>query len=379
VDVLVIDEASMVDLEMMAAVLAALPSPARLILLGDRDQLASVEAGAVLGELCGRAREGHFTSATCASVQELAGETLPSALISDDGTPLDQAVVMLRHSYRFAATSGIGRLAEAVNAGDGAQACTILTEGAPDLGRLALHDDDEVAFAALVVDGWVADMSPAATARGYRHYLSALHQQQPQDTNDEDALTEWALSVLSAQRQFQVVCALRRGAWGIEGLNARIAKALFNEQLISDVQGWYPGRPVLMTRNDYSLGLMNGDIGVALPCPREDDSTPILRVAFPAGDGTNGVKWVLPSRLQTVETVYALTVHKSQGSEFEHVILVLPPAINPILTRELIYTGITRARSRFTLAHGGNLDVLQAAVARRVTRSSGLMSALATR
>lgn len=376
-DVLVIDEASMVDLEMMASVLAALPNTARLILLGDKDQLASVEAGAVLGELCHRAREGHFTPSTSAWLRDVGDAAVPSALIDGGGTALDQTVVMLRRSHRFAADSGIGRLANAVNRGDGTAVAAILSEGASDLGHLCLGDD-EAPFRSLVIDGIVPGESTDAAACGYRRYLEAVRQH-PAAGGDQTAIDRWAQTVLNAHRRFQWVCALRRGPWGVEGLNRRIAQALFDEGLIGAIEGWYPGRPVLMTRNDYSLGLMNGDIGVTLPCRSRDGQDAILRVAFPAGDGNDGVKWVLPSRLQTVETVFALTVHKSQGSEFEHVVLALPPTLNPILTRELIYTGITRARGRFTLVHPENLDVLQAAVARRVLRSSGLADALARR
>ena len=160
----------------------------------------------------------------------------------------------------------------------------------------------------------------------------------------------------------------------MEGLNQRIARLLQEAGLIPASEGWYLGRPVLVTRNDYGLGLMNGDIGITLRRPNADGQNWNLRVAFPAGDGTHGIKWVLPSRLQAVETVYALTVHKSQGSEFTHAVLVLPDSLNPILTRELIYTGITRAKTRLTLAHAGSVKVLDQAIARRVLRMSGLMA-----
>ncbi len=185
--------------------------------------------------------------------------------------------------------------------------------------------------------------------------------------------------MLQAHGQFQVLSALRRGPWGVEGLNQRIAHELYVEGLIPASDGWYLGRPVLVTRNDYGLGLMNGDIGITLVLPGADKETLDLRVAFPAANDTQGIKWVLPSRLQAVETVFALTVHKSQGSEFTHAALVLPDTLNPILTRELIYTGITRAKSWLTLAHAGSVKVLEQAIARRVLRMSGLMTDVPTR
>ena len=165
---------------------------------------------------------------------------------------------------------------------------------------------------------------------------------------------------------------MRKGPWGVEGLNLRIASALLAAGLLAGEHGWYEGRPVLVTRNDYSLGLMNGDIGITLCLP--DANQPgrkVLRVAFPRGDGSGGLRFVLPSRLAAVETVFAMTVHKSQGSEFAHTALLLPEQLSPVLTKELVYTGITRARDDFTLieARGG---IFAEAVARRVRRVSGL-------
>ena len=382
-DVLVIDEASMVDLEMMASVLAALPASARLILLGDKDQLASVEAGAVLGELCQRARDGHYTPETCDWLQATTGERIDRGLVDKAGTALDQAVIMLRHSHRFSAGSGIGQLAEAVNGGNAVAVDTVLKAGYADLALMPLFDSDEAPFKSLVIDGGIAtaqtgkrsQASESASARcGYRHYLEMIRQRQPERDAGQAAFDSWARTVLQAHGQFQVLSPLRGGRWGVEGLNQRIAHLLHAADLIPASEGWYPGRPVLITRNEYGLGLMNGDIGITLKLPGGGDNQDWgLRVAFPAGDDTQGIKWVLPSRLQSVETVYALTVHKSQGSEFTHAALILPDTLSPILTRELIYTGITRAKSWLTLAPAGDARILEQSVVRRVLRTSGLM------
>lgn len=384
VDVLVIDEASMVDLEMMAAVLDALPPGARLILLGDKDQLASVEAGAVLGELCDRAREGHYTEATRAWLEAATGERIDAAMLDAHGQPLDQAVAMLRESHRFAADSGIGALAELVNAGDAVGVAKIWTRGYADLARLACSTADDAPLRALVVDGIAGDGAIDARRRGYRHYLETMRDTRPAPGASPEALAQWAARVLKAHGEFQLLCALRRGPWGVEGLNRRIARLLQAENLIDPRGDWYAGRPVLVTHNDYELGLMNGDIGIALALPVEAGEPPVLRVAFPAADasvksaegGASGVKWVSPSRLQGVETVFALTVHKSQGSEFAHAALALPDAWSPILTRELVYTGITRARAFFTLAVPEGRTVLDRAVHAKVQRASGLMAGL---
>ena len=370
VDVLVVDEASMVDLEMMAALLAALPARARLVLLGDKDQLASVEAGAVLGELCRRASEGHYTAETAGWIADVTGATIPASLIDPAGTALDQAVAMLRFSHRFRHDSGIGQLATAVNDGDVEAAAGCFDAGFADLARVAVGEGaDERALRRLVVEGDTGKAYAGERPLGYRHYLETLRDARPAAGAAQADIDDWARKVLAAHGQFQLLCGLRRGPWGVEGLNRRIAGWLKEAGLIPAAEGWYAGRPVLVTRNDYGLGLMNGDIGITLELPGG-----VLRVAFPAGDGSAGIKWVQPSRLQAVETVFALTVHKSQGSEFTHVAMALPESLSPILTRELIYTGITRARQWFTLADAPTSTVLARAVERRVLRVSGLMA-----
>jgi exodeoxyribonuclease V alpha subunit len=343
-DVLVIDEASMVDLEMMAAVLAALPPQARLVLLGDKDQLASVEAGAVLGTLCQRADGGHYTPATRDWVQQVTGQDLGAAMTDPEGRAMDQAIVKLRKSHRFGEGSGIGRLAQAVNAGQGVVARQLLTQGLPDLD--------------LATD--LSHLPPLC-----RPLWQTLQQQRPPSHATPGAYDAWAHQVLKAAAGFQMLCAVRGGPQGVEAVNRRIAQALAAEGLIPHAEGWFLGRPVMVTRNDYALGLMNGDVGVTLEGPAGPATPPPLRVAFP--DGRGGIRWVPVSRLQSVETVFAMTVHKSQGSEFDHVALVLPTHASPVLTRELVYTAITRARQRFTLAlPGQDLGVLAQAIGRQV-------------
>ncbi|WP_445771871.1 exodeoxyribonuclease V subunit alpha [Rheinheimera sp.] len=338
-DVLVVDEASMVDLEMMAALLSALPAKAQLILLGDKDQLSSVEAGSVLGDLCRGADLGGYSADTLALLTPYS--ELPLATWQGSGTVLNQATVMLRHSHRFDSKSGIGQLAAAVNAGD--SKAPALFSRFNDITLLA--GNTPLALKATVL-------------AGYCHYLQLM--QQPHIDREQ-----WAGAVLGSYSQFQLLCALRSGDWGVEGLNLQISQWLSSAGLIDARQHWYAGRPVMMQRNNYSLGLMNGDIGITLQDPLSGQ----LRVVFQLSDGT--LKWVLPSRLTEVDTAFAITVHKSQGSEFTHCCLVLPPDNSPILSRELLYTGITRAKAHFTLLCG-NPALLQQAIARRVSRSSGL-------
>ncbi|OOC14144.1 exodeoxyribonuclease V subunit alpha [Dickeya dadantii] len=379
-DVLVVDEASMVDLEMMAALLAAMPARSRLILLGDKDQLASVEAGALMGELCQRAAQGHYLPQTRDWLREVAGDAPDDSLLDPQGSALDQSIAMLRHSYRFGADSGIGQLAEAVNAGDAAALASVWRQGYADLARLTLTANDNRALREWVIDG-AADRfgaQPAAAAPvGYGDYLRRMASTRPALTAPQSEFDMWAAQILDAFGQFQLLCALRNGPWGVDSMNERIAQLLYRDGLLAAWQGWYPGRPVMVTRNDYSQRLMNGDIGITLQVPllQPDGSWGwATRVAFPAGDGSSGIRWVLPGRLSAVETVFAMTVHKSQGSEFAHTALLLPDSLSPILTRELVYTGITRAKHAFSLGCvGEHSTVLAEAVGRRVLRVSGLV------
>lgn len=389
-DILVIDEASMVDVDLMASVFAALPDKARLIMLGDKDQLASVDAGAVLGELCQRAEAAHYRPETAQWLKSVTGCQLPSELMDPEGLALDQAVAMLRKSYRFDEHSGIGVLASATNAGKFSRALIdqCRNQGFEDVTWLTSETDTEV-LATHALTGsperfynqgqsrLVGDM-PVAPPVGYGHYLSIIRQRKPElgaEESGRDPWDAWATEVLNGFNQFKVLCALRQGPFGVEGLNQEIAERLRRAGLIDRTEGWYAGRPVLITGNDYNLGLMNGDIGVTLSVPwdRNDAGEVVetLRVAFPSSDGSGTIRWISPSRLQSLETVYAMTVHKSQGSEFTHACLVIPDRLAPVLTRELVYTGITRARHWLSLVVSQQ-GVLKEAVGRGVIRASGL-------
>lgn len=372
-DVLVVDEASMIDLEMMATLLDALPARARLVLLGDKDQLASVEAGAVLGDLCRDAEEGCYTPATQAWLEQVSGESLTaSGLRSGDAWqhPLAQQVVMLRFSRRFGEGSGIGQLARLVNTQQAQRARDLLTLAPADVFSLAVRGEQDRAFDRLLLEGLGRG---ADGPQGYRRYLHTISRQRPAPgtPGDDPRWEGWAGEVLQSFETFQLLCAVRKGPWGVAGLNQRVERVLNHAGLIDSHLPWYEGRPVLMTRNDYGLGLMNGDIGIALRLP-DERGEPILRVAFARNDGRGGVRFVLPSRLSDVETVFAMTVHKSQGSEFSHTALVLPDTLNPVLTKELVYTGITRAKHCFSLIEP-RPGIFEEAVSRKVRRISGLM------
>ena len=326
-DIVVIDEASMLDLALMAQVLDALPDDARLILLGDRDQLASVEAGAVFGDVC--------------------------AVADVEGSPLHGRLSTLTHSWRFREDGGIGKLAAAIRRGKVAEAMSAMRERDAEVG---IEDGDDVRapLRALLVEGYAAYVNSIVAG--------------PVDEHG-------TLAALDAFDRFRVLCAVKDGPRGVVAVNRLAEDALANRLRIPRRSSWYAGRPVLVTRNDRSMRLVNGDVGVTVRVADEDRELS-LRVAF--RDGT-GVRTVSTARLPEHETCWAMTVHKSQGSEFDRVGLVLPDlgpsGPSPVATRELVYTGVTRARSRVDLF--ATEAAFRTAVERPTVRTSGLREALA--
>ena len=318
-DVVIVDEASMVDLALMTRLFAAVHPDARIILLGDKDQLASVEAGRVLGDLC-------------------AGGTPDNA-----GSDLVHHIVHLRQNFRFASGGGIHQLGTHIRLGEATEAIALIRSG----------DRPELAHVALPAPDSLARSLREQVVENYRPVLSAR--------TPEDAI--------AAFDQFRILCALRRGPFGVEQLNAITERALADARLISPSIRHYRGRPVLVVENDYNLQLFNGDIGLILLDP-EDPSQ--LRAFFPGPNGT--LRKIAPTRLPRHETAWAMTIHKTQGSEFERVLMVLPDSDSPLLTRELVYTGVTRARA--TVEIWANDAVLQTAIEKKTERSSGLKDAL---
>jgi len=337
-DVLILDEASMVDLALMAKVMRALPHAARLVLVGDRDQLASVEAGAVLGDICGNAPG--FSAAFRRRLIEAAGDD-PGG--EGSGPSIRDAVVQLRHSYRFGAQGGIDDVARSVNRGNGRRALELLAE------------------AGLSDTAW----RPVASPRDLRQ---ALAETGPAQFGDA-LLADGPEAALAAMERSRILCAHRSGPFGAEAVNGIVEERLEAAGLIRRQGAWYRGRPVLITSNDYHLRLFNGDLGVAWP---DAEAGGALRVFTRGSDGA--LRRFAPARLPAHETAFAATVHKSQGSEADRVVLILPHEPSAVMTRELIYTGITRARSRVEV--WGTRDAFEAAVARRLIRSSGLRDAL---
>ncbi len=340
VDAVVVDEASMVDLALMSKLTQALPPQARFILLGDKDQLSSVEAGAVLGDICDTGVSHPFSKTFCAEIQETTGYAIKGANAAHG---MSDCIVQLTRSYRFGEASGIASASRSVNEGDADAALKTLQ----DTRRGDLR--------------WSPVPSPKSLPRALKdrgleefHYLFQVSDPQ---------------KAFEQLDRFRILCALRQGPYGVHAVNLLVEHLLRGQKLIRGEGRWYRGRPVLITQNDYNLHLYNGDIGIAMPDPRANGE---LRVFFKAPDGA--LRALHPVRLPEHETVYALTVHKSQGSEFDRLLLILPDQDSPVLTRELIYTGITRAREGVEV--WGNENVFREAVGRRTTRVSGLRDAL---
>ncbi len=359
-DLVVVDEASMIDVELMAALMDALPRTASLVLIGDKDQLASVEAGAVLGSLCRNASEERFDVETRAWLEDTAGcsfEEIPAYT----GGELHQHIVILKRSHRFGDDSSIGRLASWVKDSSSRESITDLFKDS-QLQHLDQHSDLETLTLA---DGWP----------GQKAWLQLMAQRRPAQGASFAEYDRWAQQIFKERSRFQLLTPMQVGPWGVEALNRRTETLLARERLVlmqRSGQEWYEGRPVLITQNNYQLGLMNGDVGIALSVPLSEGSSEMtLRVAFQSSEEEGAIRWILPSRIPQCQTVFAMTVHKSQGSEFDHVGLVLPDEWNPLLTKELIYTAVTRARSQFSLSCR-NLEVFNQAVATRTERASRL-------
>ena len=328
-DVVLVDEASMIDLNLMATLLEALPERTRLILLGDPDQLASVEAGAVLSDLCAgivKPTKGHATNHNSAA---------PS---------LNSCVTVLRHNWRFSNSSGIGQLAGAINAGDADGALAYLDDAQmPDI--VFRPCPNSAALATLLEQHAISRFEPCLDST-VNHIPVADH--------------------FARHLELRLLTAHRQGPTGSGALNQQIEHGLRSRGLIRQTGPNYPGRPIMIERNDYHLGLYNGDFGIVLG---EGDTQ---RVCVLGHDGTP--RYFYPSRLPQNQTAFAMTVHKSQGSQFTTVILILPLYPSPLLSRQLLYTAVTRATS--TVEIWGSETLLATAIKSPARRISGLADAL---
>lgn len=369
-DVLVLDEASMVDLPLMAKLFTALPNHAQVVLLGDQDQLSSVETGSVLSDICAA---GHvrmddlynnlmiysesmqlqlskLISISCFSSQEkVVSDSAAASVIRDN-------VVRLVKSHRFNENSGIGQLAKQVKAGLIKQSVGLLkAEKFADINWYQPRQTSSQAVASEILKTLIIKLLPI-----YQLYAQAIQQGDLRQG-------------FKYLQQQQVLCAQKSGYWGVKQLNALIESELHKQGLIDISKDFYVGRPVMLSKNDHQLKLFNGDIGIVMADP---NNASLTKVWFVTSEGD--FRGLLPSRLPSLETLYAMTIHKSQGSEFESVYLCLPP-INSNnqgrgLNRELIYTGLTRAKSHFMLF--AEPKALTLSLQQQCVRGSGLAKRL---
>jgi exodeoxyribonuclease V alpha subunit len=354
-DVVIVDETSMVSLTLMSRLLDAVRPDARLVLVGDPDQLSSIEAGAVLGDVVGPAAAGPRLSAPARARLAAAGAAddggAPGAAGASDeagAEPLADGVVVLDRLYRY--RGAIALVADAVRRGDADAVVAALADGGSGPGAVTWIDRDA---AALRSDARLAPVRAVATTAG-RAVIAA-------------ARAGDAAAALAALGRFRLLCAHRRGPHGVSTWMPAVEAWLATEiEAAGGRARDYPGRPLLITANDYDLNLFNGDTGVVVSAP--DDR---LVAAF---ERRGGVATVRPNQLGAVDTVYAMTVHKSQGSQFATAAVILPPPSSRILTRELLYTGVTRARDQLIVV--GTEASVRAAIARPAARASGLRTRL---
>ena len=337
-DLLVLDEASMIDVVLMANLVQALPETTQLILLGDRNQLASVEAGSLFSDLCGTG-EPAWSSQLCAQLSQLTGEEeRPQS--ADTPPAMADSVVLLRTSYRFRDKSGIDSLARAVNKGSMDEVEQVLSTDYPDLEVQFLTGSER--------DRWLQEQ----IIQGFQAMACA--------SSVEEAF--------AAMETFRFLCAVRKGPAGVEGINDLAEQTLQKCGLIDPGTDRYQGKPIIIRRNHYEMQLFNGDTGILW-----QDEDGMLRAWFRHPD--NRLYPVSPARLPDHhDTAYAITIHKAQGSEFEQVLLLLPEEESRVLSRELLYTGITRARSKLILC--SDRTILATAVRHQTSRYSGLKDRL---
>ena len=366
-DVLVLDEASMVDLPLMAKLFAALPKHAQIILLGDQDQLASVETGSVLSDICAASQlqsdnpdnalmaysntmQQHLNKLISVPNLEVLASQIPIQSVIRDN------VVRLVKSHRFNENSGIGQLAKYVKAGQFVQSLSLLNSD--QFTDISWHQPSQTSpqtVANEILKTLITQLLPI-----YQLYTQAIQQGDLRQ----------AFKYLQQQ---QVLCAQKSGYWGVTQLNALIENELHKQGMIDNSKDFYIGRPVMLSKNDHQLKLFNGDIGIVMSDP---NNATLTKVWFVTPEGE--LRGLLPSRLPTLETLYAMTIHKSQGSEFESVYLCLP-TITPTnqgrgLNRELIYTGLTRAKKYFMLF--AQPKALSLSLGQQCLRGSGLAGRL---
>jgi exodeoxyribonuclease V alpha subunit len=334
-DLVIVDEASMIDLALMTKLFEATSPQACIILLGDKDQLSSIETGSVFADLCAVATN-QYQAKTVQYLHTVTSMRLTEVTCSN---VIDNHIVCLLKNWRFNQSSGIGQLASAVNQGKAEQALTLLAQ----------QDNVEI------------KLIPPAT-------LSVIQLTSPWQIYLQALTAKVSIAALfSAFNRFRILSALRRGMQGSIALNIQLEKQLLEQEKLYTRKRWYHGRPIMITENSYRTGLFNGDIGITLL-----DNNGNASIWFQTSEGEKGFS---PVRLPQHETAWVMTIHKSQGSEFERVMMILPTKDSPVLTQKLIYTGMTRAKKRLEII--SDAAILRLGIEREIPQATQIRNALA--
>lgn len=338
VDLLLIDEASMVSLPLFAATFRSLKSDCKVILLGDKDQLMAVENGNVLNDITSIQKGNSFSANFAATVKEMTDSAISLEVASSENSHFADIAVQLEHSWRFDQHSGIGELSRVVN-----QA----TEQTDEEEIFSLFDKyTDIKFEDIQnisnVESYISDICSGQL----QAYIDAVQ------SHDIDAVFE-QLS------KFRILCAVNNSPFGVNETNAAIERKLFPKT----VSVFYHGKAIMITRNDHRLGLSNGDVGVIL-----EEVPGKLKAYFPGTDGE--LRYFTPSSLDAYTTAFAISIHKSQGSEFDNIVIMLPNEESPLLRKELIYTAITRAKKSCTIV--ASRKMLHRAATSKMERQSGI-------
>lgn len=341
-DVIIVDEASMIDVAMFSKLISAVNPKSRLIMLGDKNQLASVEAGSLLGDMCNSlAFLNKMSKAQVDLINELiveASAKIPdSYAVENTNELLFDHVVELRYSHRFESTGGIGLLSKAIINGDAELVKKFVTENS----HPAIKFDQD--YNAEIFQNFV---------EGYTNYIK--------ENDNKEALKK--------MNELRVLCAIKEGDKGLHQINSRVENYLKRKKHINAFSEVYSNRPVMINKNYNDIELYNGDVGII----RKDDKD-IYRAYFLNKE--NEVRSFVPGLLPDMETVFAMTIHKSQGSEYNKVLIILPDKKdNPLLTRELLYTAVTRAKDEVVIQ--GTLEVMLETIGKVVKRASGITERL---
>jgi exodeoxyribonuclease V alpha subunit len=337
-DVVIIDESSMIDVALFSKLLQATGNNTRLILLGDKDQLASVEAGSLFGDLCNAQTSFTISRERAGFINNFINDKskqITDDFISDSNSHLlAQHIVELKKSHRFSSEKGIGKFSKA-----------IINNNSEELLDFVNASEDEQVLIDTTYDETIFE----TFIKGYTEYIK----------------TQDIKTAIKQLNEIRVLCAIREGEQGLYTINRKIEKYLQQKKLIKPTTEFYEHRPIIVTKNYYDLGLFNGDVGII-----RYDENKVLKAWFE--DSAGELKSVLPGFISQAETVFAMTIHKSQGSEYNHVLVVLPDAPElPLLTAELLYTGVTRAKTKVVLQ--ATEEVIIETAKRRVKRASGIM------